>query len=60
MDLTKAFDTMNHDGLWKIMAKFSVQEKVINMVQLFHDGMFARVIENDESSKPFAVLCHID
>ena len=43
VDLTKAFDTVSRDGLWKIMAKFGCPETFILMVQQFHDGLLARV-----------------
>ena len=46
LDLTKAFDTVSRDGLWKIMAKFGCPPRYITMVQQFHDGMQARV-QND-------------
>ena len=32
VDLTKAFDTVSHEGLWKIMAKFGCPAKFIAMV----------------------------
>ena len=43
VDLTKAFDTVGCEGLWKIMAKFGCPAKFIAMVWQFHDGMLARV-----------------
>ena len=46
VDLTKAFDTVSREGLWKIMAKFGCPAKFIAMVRQFHDGMLARV-QND-------------
>ena len=46
VDLTKAFDTVSRDGLWKIMAKFGCPPRCIAMVRQFHDGMQARV-QND-------------
>lgn len=55
VDLTKAFDTVSRDGLWKIMAKFECPEKVITIVRQFHDGMLARVQDNGETSEPFPV-----
>ena len=55
VDLTKAFDTVNRDGLWKIMSKFGCPEKFINIVRLFHDGMEARVKDNGEFSEPLPV-----
>ena len=32
VDLTKAFDTVSREGLWKIMAKFGCPAKFIAMV----------------------------
>ena len=43
VDLTRAFDTVSHEGLWKIMAKFGCPTKFIAMVRQFHDGMLAQV-----------------
>ncbi|BHF72683.1 hypothetical protein SprV_0401575200 [Sparganum proliferum] len=39
VDLTKAFDTMNREGLWKIMQKFGCSERYAQMVGQLHDGM---------------------
>ncbi|BHF65226.1 hypothetical protein SprV_0200823600 [Sparganum proliferum] len=46
VDLTKAFDTVNCEGLWKIMQKFHCPERFIQMVRQLHDGMMARVTDN--------------
>ena len=55
VDLTKAFDTVSRDGLWKIMSKFGCSNIFINIVREFHDGMQARVQDNGTSSEPFQV-----
>ena len=55
VDLTKAFDTVSRDVLWKIMAKFGCPPRHIAMVRQFHDGMQARVQNNGEYSEPFPV-----
>ena len=52
VDLTKAFDTVSCEGLWKIMAKFGCPTKFIAMVRHFHDGMLARVQNDGEFSDP--------
>ena len=46
-DLTKAFDTVSHDGLWTIIAKYGCPQKFILMVHQFHDGMQARVQDHN-------------
>ena len=55
VDLTKAFDTVSREGLWKIMAKFGCPARFIAMVRQFHDGMLARVQNDGEFSDPFPV-----
>ncbi|BHF71536.1 hypothetical protein SprV_0401459400 [Sparganum proliferum] len=55
VDLTKAFDTVNREGLWKIMQKFGCPERFIRMVRQLHDGMMARVTDNGAVSETFAV-----
>ena len=52
VDLTKAFDIVSREGLWKIMAKFGCPAKFIAMVRQFHDGMLARVQNDGEFSDP--------
>ena len=39
VDLTKAFDTVSREGLWKIMSKFGCPERLVKIVRQFHDGM---------------------
>ena len=55
VDLTKAFDTVSRQGLWRIMSKFGCPDKFIQMVRQFHDGMMARVLDDGEFSEAFAV-----
>nr|VZI45629.1 unnamed protein product [Spirometra erinaceieuropaei] len=55
MDLTKAFDTVNREGLWKIMQKFGRTERFTQMVRPLHDGMMARATDNGAVSEAFAV-----
>ena len=53
VELTKAFDTVSRDGIWKIMTKFGCPPRFITMVRHFHDGMQARM--QNEFSGPFEV-----
>ncbi|BHF71008.1 hypothetical protein SprV_0401406200 [Sparganum proliferum] len=55
VDLTKDFDTVNREGLWKIMQKFGCPERFIEMVRQLHDGMMARVTDNGAVSEAFTV-----
>ncbi|BHF71136.1 hypothetical protein SprV_0401419100 [Sparganum proliferum] len=55
VDLTKAFDTVNRDELWKIIQKFGCSERFTQMVRQIHDGIMARVTDNGVVSEAFAV-----
>nr|VZI28350.1 unnamed protein product [Spirometra erinaceieuropaei] len=55
VDLMKAFDTVNREGLWKIMQKFGCPERFNQMVRQLHDGMMARFTDNGAVSEAFAV-----
>ncbi|KAJ1140841.1 hypothetical protein NDU88_007179 [Pleurodeles waltl] len=55
VDLTKAFDSISHEGLWRIMEKFSCPGKFIRMEHQFHNGMLARVLDDGDSSDAFPV-----
>ena len=55
IDLTKAFDTVSSDVLWRIMAKYGCPEKFITIVRQFHDGTQAKVQDKEESFVAFPV-----
>ena len=55
VDLTKAFDTVSREGLWKIMEKFGCPTKFVAIMRQFHDGMLARVQNDGEFSDLFPV-----
>ena len=43
VDLTKAYDTVNREMLWKIMVKCGYPPKFMAIIKAFHEGMSARV-----------------
>ncbi|BHF67013.1 hypothetical protein SprV_0301003600 [Sparganum proliferum] len=53
MGLTRAFDTVEREGLWKIMPKFGCPERFTQMVRQFRDGMMTRVTDNGAFSEAF-------
>ena len=55
VDLTKAFDTVNRNGLWKILQKSGCPDKLTALISSFHDGIQARVLENGDILDPFQV-----
>ena len=60
VDMTKAFDMVSRDGLWRIMAKYGCPQKFITIVRQFHDTMHARVQYNRESSLAFPVTNEVE
>lgn len=54
VDLTKAFVTVSHEGLWCIMSKFGCPGRFILMVRQFHNGMTAHVLDDREASEVFS------
>jgi exonuclease III len=55
IDLTKAFDSVNRDGLWQILGKLGCPAKFVNIVKSFHTGMEARVLDQGSFSNAFTV-----
>lgn len=55
VDLTKAFETVARELLWKIAMKFGVHRKFLRFMQLFHSGMEAKVCSNGRESISFPV-----
>ena len=56
IDLTKAFDPVNREGLWAILERFSCPGKFMNLICLFHDNMKGLVLSTGETSDMFAAL----
>ena len=55
VDLTKAFDSVNREGLWILLEKLGCPANFLNILREFHDGMCARVIDKGSVSDPFPV-----
>ena len=43
VDLRKAYDSVPMQALWKVLEKYGVPEKMLNVVKSFHEGMHAEV-----------------
>ena len=49
VDLQKAYDSVDRELLWKVLARAGVPEEMIVVIRQFHDGMQARVrMDNGE------------
>ena len=56
IDLQKAYDSVDRELLWVVLARFGVPEKMLTVIRQFHEGMRARVRTDDgEHSEWFDV-----
>lgn len=55
VDLTKAFDSVSREGLWRIVEKYGWPRKVMAIICQFHDSIPARAQGNGETSTAFPV-----
>ena len=55
VDLTKAFDTVNRQGLWALLERIGCPNHFIQIIQSFHDGMKITVKEGSTKAEPFVV-----
>ena len=56
IDLTKAFDSVNRTGLWKLLAKVGCPDTFVDVIRSFHDGMMARVQDQGTESEQRCVM----
>jgi len=55
IDLTKAFDLVSRDGLFKILPLIGCPLKLLSIVRSFHDGMLSTVQYDGNTSTEFEV-----
>ena len=56
VDLTKAFDTVSRDGLWKILARLGCPQKFLTILRQLHEGQEGQVKHNGSLSDSFPNL----
>ena len=55
-DLKKAYDTVNREGLWKLLAKYGMPSKTVRILQALYKDMKAVVEVSGSITDPFDVL----
>ena len=55
IDLQKAYDSVDRELSWVVLACFGVPEKMLTVIRQFHEGMRARVRTSGERSEWFDV-----
>ena len=56
VDLCKAFDTVNRELLWQVLARFGCPARFVEAIKAFHTGMYASVSAAGDVSEPFHVF----
>ena len=56
IDLTKAFDFVSREGLFRILLKIGCPPKLQSMIESFHTDMKGTVQFNGSTSEPFSIL----
>ena len=56
IDLTKAFDLVSREGLFRILLKIGCPPKLQSMIESFHADMKGTVQFNGSTSEPFSIL----
>ena len=55
IDFQKAFDSVDHQVLWGILAHYGIPQKLISMIQQLYDGFTCQVIHGGTTTEPFPV-----
>ena len=55
INLTKAFDTVHRNGLWKVLKQIGCTDKFIRIIHAFQEGMMAQVLDCDILADQFCV-----
>ena len=55
IDLTKAFDLVSRDGLFKILPKYECPSRLLNIIRSFHEEMKGTVVFDGSTSDPFDI-----
>jgi len=45
IDLTKALNSVNWSGLWTVLSRVGCPNNFVKIVQSFHDGILASVVD---------------
>lgn len=55
LDISKAYDSVDRPAMWKILKKFGLPSKIIDIIESLHVGQQGRIIQNGQLSRPFNI-----
>jgi hypothetical protein len=47
MDFEQAFDSLQHENVWKVMQKCGISVKIVNLIKNMYEGYFCQVRKTD-------------
>ena len=59
IELTKAFDLVSRDGLFKILPKIGCPPCLLNIIRSFHEEMKGTVVFDGSTSDPFDIQSRV-
>ena len=55
IDFEMAFDSIDHQVLWKILKHYGIPQKIISIIQQLYDGFSCQVIHDENLT---AIYCY--
>ena len=55
VDFQKAFDSVDQDTLWKLVAYYGIPEKIIKLIRMAFEPSTCQVIHNGSLTEPFTI-----
>ena len=55
IDFEKAFDSINRDGMWKLLRHYGLPIKIVNMIKALYEEFSVQVIHDSNLTEPFQV-----
>lgn len=53
--LTKAFDSVNCEAMWRILLRYGCPAKCVNILRFLHDGTKAVILSGGETTEPIEI-----
>ena len=55
VDFTKAFDSVNREAMWKILAYYGIPDKIIKAIKTMYNNSFSKISYNGQLSEKFQI-----
>lgn len=55
VDFEKAFDSVDRDTLWKLLAYYGIPEKIIKLIRMAFEPSTCQVVHNGSLTEPFTI-----